>query len=1033
MNTKFYIDLSHKKPKLIDSLLLALTIPDEIELVTINSFTISWTLEALAEFKLIKSSISDKNKNLPYASLRGLLQIAFDNLAYLDSSIGLTDTKITNEEKIEPFAYLSEGENNLTTQKIRPVLDEWITHYLQPYITKNSADIQSLNKLQDLWQENNLVKIKDIRSQVLPWKWSQTGTTQANHGYSYKDLVEYIARQIAGKEIFKNCGTMKRIISENFTGGQAELMTNPISIQSKKEKFSLVVKLEIVTFPAIHQPVLRIDVSKRRWLYDLKEARYALGKINGYIFSENYPDRAFQYQLTYEQYQEQKWSWNIDKSFESLSRKLNLLVTVTSSEEIAVGKASTPENQVMLTFRYGLQNKKYDIQDGVPEIDKLEAYKAISQILEPIGFIKFKDYKEVSVKPAHPPIDEKEGMINKITLLGVILESLETNDFANFTATYFSKLTTEEKNSLLQKYFQISLDDIPQEKKGIEYKKGKELPIQIPKLQAIIKTNNEALERLYPHEPLQLIIFYEEHLQTDVNFVKNIAQITLGSRFHIQLQRLPKNVHGAKKTLPGKQLEAKERSKLRIEEWKKITEQLKNLNQRTFCLILARKWYDNQLDDIINKPSTRQALASLAGSAVQFLLPIEITKKGLFKLEDYFHRVQSALKDLISAHSGRIDNIQEKVNTYLKNIAPEKRPREIIGVTIVRKQRGRVRGHLEQTYLLIATRLNVETGICELRCAYDQNNNFEMSNWYKFADGIAFVSQISPVKLASEQSKKKNKDIDKIRFADFLKTIISESVNNGNNPVVLIDSSNCVKLCPWLADVRITTHNIELNSQYQKMEDNWQGARIIRIRQDLAPGFIEEKVRQYAETSLEDNRTKKELKKLTCDYTIPSATSPMNGLFKLTATSETGCVTYLSIGKRTLHKKQRGQSCYRETEIHQVIKDDNKQNIKNKADLEICEMTRKPVFIDKFPTPNPLEIVVTLRQKEDKPDDLAAFVESLRYGFGHYKEWTTLPAPLFFERVVRDYISEFSITDDEELEIEDKKEHETKIKRKGKK
>ncbi|HEY9701109.1 MAG TPA: RNaseH domain-containing protein, partial [Allocoleopsis sp.] len=52
------------------------------------------------------------------------------------------------------------------------------------------------------------------------------------------------------------------------------------------------------------------------------------------------------------------------------------------------------------------------------------------------------------------------------------------------------------------------------------------------------------------------------------------------------------------------------------------------------------------------------------------------------------------------------------------------------------------------------------------------------------------------------------------------------------------------------------------------------------------------------------------------------------------------------------------------------------------------------------------------------PDDLAIFVESLRYGFGHYKEWSTLPAPLFFERVVRDYISEFSITDEEDFTSE---------------
>ncbi|MBD2144335.1 MAG: RNaseH domain-containing protein [Sphaerospermopsis kisseleviana] len=36
-------------------------------------------------------------------------------------------------------------------------------------------------------------------------------------------------------------------------------------------------------------------------------------------------------------------------------------------------------------------------------------------------------------------------------------------------------------------------------------------------------------------------------------------------------------------------------------------------------------------------------------------------------------------------------------------------------------------------------------------------------------------------------------------------------------------------------------------------------------------------------------------------------------------------------------------------------------------------MEENRILTDKFPTPNPLEIVVTLRQEEDKPDDLAAF------------------------------------------------------------
>jgi len=62
---------------------------------------------------------------------------------------------------------------------------------------------------------------------------------------------------------------------------------------------------------------------------------------------------------------------------------------------------------------------------------------------------------------------------------------------------------------------------------------------------------------------------------------------------------------------------------------------------------------------------------------------------------------------------------------------------------------------------------------------------------------------------------------------------------------------------------------------------------------------------------------------------------------------------------------------------------------------------------------------VTLKQLDDDPDRLAALVESLRYGFGHYSDWTALPGPLFFERVVRYYISEFAIEDEHTEVAED--------------
>ena len=270
-----------------------------------------------------------------------------------------------------------------------------------------------------------------------------------------------------------------------------------------------------------------------------------------------------------------------------------------------------------------------------------------------------------------------------------------------------------------------------------------------------IENNYQALERLYPNDELLLVIFYQDDLKTDAEFVENIAQITLGNKVEIAKTLLPENVHGDKDS----NKKPKERSKARIKARENYATQLANQNKKVFCLILAREWYENNKhDDKINKPSTRQALASFAGSAVQFLLPIEKTKKGLIRLDDYFQRVQSALKDVFGAHSGRIDNVQEKVDTYLSTIEPKNRPKEIIGITIVRKQKGQVRGYLEQTYLLIATRLNVATGICELCFAYDKNGQLIISEWYHFVDGIKEVAKISPVKLVSKEAKKKNKN-----------------------------------------------------------------------------------------------------------------------------------------------------------------------------------------------------------------------------------------------------------------------------------
>ena len=1052
--SQYYIPIANKK---IKSVPLAFTVPDNLPPAIVTGVTLAWTKSALRELGEIQKATRSPGrvlrrsrskapiKELPYASLRGILQVGLKKAERIEPHVGLKRSILNNTEP-QPFAYLSDTDEVTVQKVLRPILNEWLTKELRPFASKAGASEDSIDRLEDFLEKGQLLTIAPFKYRVLPWPWNkETGTTQGKN-YAYYSLVDYAVRRLAGQEIFAGLGPMKRIVSSGggLKSAQAELITDPISMP--EGKVSLVVTLEVVTFPSLHQPLLTIDVSKKRWMNELDDPGFDRGNITGFVFSQDYEDRVFSFQVTSQKDDQKKddkkkYCWKPDKGFEALRRELKLPMQAFSGPEIALGHANTESCQLTLTYRNGLGSHKIDV--GVPEVDRLEAFDAIANILQPVGIVPFEDYKPVK-NPNKGYNKEASREINLPTLLGAILEQGQTNSL-ELTPKYLEQLDDSELDAALKQKFDFSITEIKAERKAL---KGES---QIKELKTLIQENRNALQRLYPNERLLLIIFYEEQTQTEIKLLKAIITLLWGESIEVLVNRLPEDTHGPQNELAGEGLSNQKRSELRIEQWKPMAQELKKRDRRTFCLVMASKWYQiaeekYQHDDRINKPSTRQALASMAGSCVQFLVPMSKDKSNHLDLGDFCRKVQKSLQELLSAHSGRIDNVKTKVEKCLKGIKPDARPKEIIGITIVRKQKGRSRGWIEDTFLAIAIRLNVETGQCDMCCGYEKGNQLKTSDWNFFPDALSCVSQISPVKLGDKR------DIQKSRFTDFVKKVISSSVKEEKQPLVIIDSSNCVYLWPWLADVRINVNEINLGS-HQWMEQEWKGARLIRVRQELAPGIIDLKERHLIETYLEDTRSKEELKQLPPDLRMPYPSSPTTGLFRLNATSSTGCVAYLSVGAKSLPKNKKGQSCYRSTKINTSAKVDSEiiklrlnnlpiisllireidcmagilfmreyfhtsAKVYNAAKLNVEKLAELQPFIKQWPTPNPLEIVVTLRQPEDNPDELAALVESLRYGFGHYGESTGLPAPLFFERVVRDYISQFFIDDIEEEDEE---------------
>ncbi|MGK7932559.1 MAG: RNaseH domain-containing protein [Microcystaceae cyanobacterium] len=989
---------------------LALTIPNDLPPITIKGYTLSWSKDALEILDEIQSELKSNQKNLPYVSLRNLLETELDHLIRVEFNVGLSKYKISQKE-VKAFAYLSleEGDVDSIDKKLRSILDTWMTQSLRPFLIKEKVNSELIDEqLEDLRSQHSLITVQGFDSKILPWKQSpKTGTTHRNDAHSFPMLVNYLARQIAGKEVFNGLGTMKRIIgSYNLTGGQAELITNPISLKGSKGKFSLVITLEIVTFPSVEQPILKIDVSKRRWFNKLDNPTTKENKISGYIFSDDYSDRVFSYQLLCQKQENKKWTWNIDKGFDILQKKLNLpMIKVLDGQKISQGEANTESCQVMLNFRYGLNKKnkkdKHDIKSGVPELDKLEALQKVSEILQDIGMIPWENSQQYEVvETNHSSQKNSVRQLKGRTLFYEIINRLNTEHQIDFS----KKVDLDLLQTLLLKYFHLNIEDI------VKYKQFFTKDKQQQELQSVKQDNQSILTQLYPHEKPQLVILYYPDLRDtiDLKILKETADILWGDVLEIHTYPCPQNTHGSRDSLPEKDKPNKQRSQARVKAWESLANQLAAQRKQTFCLIFAPEWYENKPDDKVNKPSTRNALASIAGASVQFLFSIERTKDNhLNDFSDFFYRIQSALKDLLLAHSAFINYIPQKVAQYF----PNNPPKEIIGITIVRKQKGRSRGKIEASSLPIAIRTNTETGKSKL-CFYTENNH--QIEWFNFSDGLSKIASITPIKIGKDAQTRKR------AFMMFVDQIITNAVKDDNQPVVIIDSSNCSKLWSWLTDAQINVNDINMQvsrkSPYvaEKCHLRWKGSRIIRIRQELAPNLINNKQTRLYQSSLEDHKNKNALKSLQPDQILDTPTSPLSTLFKIITHSSTQCVPYLSIGNNSLQQEKRGLSCYQETELTANAKsEDDSDNLKNAKGETLYKLVKRPAFKKQYPTPNPLEIVVTLRQENDDCDRLAEFVESLRYNLGHYGESVSLPAVIFFERVVRDYISEFTIDEDE--------------------
>ena len=590
---------------------------------------------------------------------------------------------------------------------------------------------------------------------------------------------------------------------------------------------------------------------------------------------------------------------------------------------------------------------------GVPEHDKIEAFERIARVLEPFGLCPWNEITPIKTSNKSSDVS---GLIDARALKRRIaaLDGRELHDELG--------------------------GRVPSDKEADAVR--------------IVDANRAGLKRYHPQEPL-LVIAYYPTCYTDAYTADKITRALTEGAIRVTVAKIPDGTHGPRGSLPGAEIrDAGDRAQKRFEAWSPFVKELRTASAAhniIGCLVIAPDWYDAKPDDPVNKPATRKAIAGGTGIPVQYLLPQVGNDE-----KDFYIRTQYAWRDLVWAHQGVRDGIQHIVQ---RHFASATAPREVISISII--QKNRARNGFEGSLVPVAIKLEVESDHCLARFAFDNTGKLEVTDWEPLACMLARVARLSPLSLGESKLRRE-------RFELFCQRIITQACAAGMYPLVMIHANNARRFWRWLRDTDINPSNIDFDTAGTAYQVLWHNARIVRIRTEEAPQIILDKTVELVALTPTEAQTisSREFRARTPDKRLRLPTSPNPGLYRVYSSLP----TYFSIGKKRLHKHKRGLSCYRSTTV-----------LDKPIPGEVRAVRLYPIktttpINKQWPTPNAVEFVIARMLDGDQPDDIARFLEALRSGFAHYDEWTSLPAPLFFERVIEDYIAQFENADEENAE-----------------
>ncbi|HIV72931.1 MAG TPA: DUF3893 domain-containing protein [Candidatus Aquabacterium excrementipullorum] len=900
---------------------------------------------------LLEASKGKDDKNLPIVKLRALFMAKLEGIVRLDRDLALKDAaKAALELRAVGDDLFDEARHAELKEEIADTLLRWHMDIVAPWAERNA-----------LVEPASAVKREISAAHIDMQPRRQPLLVRQGNGQVAKpqwDLIaKHLAERLTGEELFEGLGPCELIADATSLEGSVELMTWPTKVTGSDTTFSMVARLSVASWPTGGELYLKITPVKRVWAKKVPGRKpNAPPTVRCYVFSPERPVLPANIRRTKE-----GWEFGDEYAlYQSLTTERNAL-PVTLKDAIQRPRPTSgswwvglPELTTLFDYvqqRTVFESDEVDLRDRVVEL--------LPDVLDPLV-----PYRVVKIPRAMTQAKSEVARLKvgdvapdggDIGVAGAALEQPEPSDDEE------SSITTDEEAAV--------------DNGATEVKRR-------ARLERHRNTNSSALQRIHSNHTPSLWVFVDG--ADEKKLIEGGVRAVFGESLRLEFSPLPQGVHGLRSDLELSDEKGVRRFEARVDRWKPVAEQVKEgATGARHVLICAAKDVDNRAEDPVNYFAGLHAMCMHGEANVHHLLPLEKDRRtGQLDLQHFIHRVQSALLDVFLAHSGVVFGVQ----SFVRGCLGENSPKAIYGVQAIRSN-ARAFTQEQRVCLIVFTRLDVATGATSVAFAGRRGNRFTQMDWKPLNEGLQWLG--SQRQLSGDERWLKES------FGDIARKMLGKICEEDPKAVVLVDWSTVAGLWRELSDESLIAaqgrgpvlDGTDFGKAYPHMT-------LLRLRADRNATMV---MRWVNTKKFDEWRSEPAPTPTRTSVEEQYATTYKTAVALDEAAAGSGLKHYLVVmGYRNTVQTKRGMSCFRPR---------SRMSPKGNGWFERRTL---PVAKDNAALPGGLEVTVLHTSDALKPDSLVSLVMGLRLGYAHYDDWTALPAPLFFERKVRDYIIRYA-------------------------